>query len=436
MVARMSRRSALKLIGGAAGVAAAGKVFGVPAVIGQQDLELVHWSWLTASDAEVWNQVINNFNAAHKGKGMQIRIETIPDDQYGAKVLSAAATGNAPDFGWGTAGLRADWVKKGVVLPADDIMKKAGLDLGDFVPSALDACRYKGKLGMIPMDLMSLQVEVNVDHATQAGLDVSKPPQTGDELLAWADKMTQRQGGNVTRSGFLMTGSGIQTTVTWGIVAYQMGFRRASPDLKRAAVNPEAGEQAAQWVLDLFDKHKVSTRDITDRYKAFGTGQGSMFLTGPWTLNGYVQSGLNFATFMMPKVGKDRSTYLEIGGMEMYEQKDQSRTQATAQAIKWLSDNGFLWTTKGRGVAVRKSILAMANYKTSGQPWKVRGAFIEGEQYALVGEVPVSAGPDFTIYTGSGFTAKTMDPVFAKQSTPHDAMQALTKQYQADLDAG
>ena len=29
-----------------------------------------------------------------------------------------------------------------------------------------------------------------------------------------------------------------------------------------------------QWVLDLFDKYKVSTRDVTDRYKAFGTGQG------------------------------------------------------------------------------------------------------------------------------------------------------------------
>ena len=51
-----------------------------------------------------------------------------------------------------------------------------------------------------------------------------------------------------------------------------------------------------QWVLDLFDKYKVSTRDVTDRYKAFGTGQGSIFWTGPWTLNGYVQQKLTFRT--------------------------------------------------------------------------------------------------------------------------------------------
>lgn len=122
--------------------------------------------------------------------------------------------------------------------------------------------------------------------------------------------------------------------------------------------------------------------------------------------------------------------------MEMYEQRDQSRYDATAQAIKWLSDNSFLWTTKGRGAAVRKSILARPDYKTGGHPWKVRGAFVDDMPHAVVGEVPVSAGPDFTIYTGDGFAAKTMDPVWAKQTPAHDAIKTLAQQWQADLDAG
>ena len=90
----------------------------------------MHWSWLTASDGEVWQQMIDSFNAANKT--LHISLEVVPDDQYGTKVLSAAATDNAPDFGWGTAGLRADWVKKGVVVPIDDIVQQAGLDLTDF----------------------------------------------------------------------------------------------------------------------------------------------------------------------------------------------------------------------------------------------------------------------------------------------------------------
>ena len=161
---------------------------------------------------------------------------------------------------------------------------------------------------MIPMDLMSLQPEINLDHVKEAGLDPNKPPMDSDSLLEWAKAMTKREGDKVTRSGIMMTGSGVQPTVTWGIVAEQMGFQRASDDLKTACVNPDAGKAAMQWVLDLFDKHKVSTRDVTDRYKAFGTGQGSIFWTGPWTLNGYVQQKLQLQDGAVPQDRRQASS--------------------------------------------------------------------------------------------------------------------------------
>ena len=45
---------------------------------------------------------------------------------------------------------------------------------------------------MIPMDLMSLQPEVNTDHLKEAGLDPDKFPQDGAGVLDWAGKMTKR----------------------------------------------------------------------------------------------------------------------------------------------------------------------------------------------------------------------------------------------------
>ena len=393
----ITRRRFVKTAGAAAALAAGGAPFVAPRrARASGHHEILHWNWLGASDKEVWSKMIDAFNDAHKDKGVQIKMEDVAFDQYKTKILASVATGRAPDFGWGIAGQDAKFAKEGVTAPLDDIVAGSGLDLADFTENSLKAARYPqsgNQLHMIPMDLMSLQPEINVDHVTEAGLDPESPPQDGEELLAWADAMTRRDGDTVTRSGIMMTGSGVQPTVTWGIVAEQMGFRRASEDLKTACVNPEAGKEAMQWVLDLFDKHRVSTRDVTDRYKAFGTGQGSIFWTGPWTINGYVQQGLNFMTSLFPKIGKERLTYFEMGGLELYQQQDKGRYEATMQAVKWLSDNSFLWTTVGRGATPRKSIMSQPEYRTAGHPWKVRGRVHRGHGVRDGGRDPGSRRP-------------------------------------------
>ena len=437
---RMSRRQFAKGTVATAALAATGVLTRMPKVHAADPIELVHWSWLSASDAEVWTQMIQNFNDAHKDKGVQIKMETVPDDQYETKVLAAAASGQAPDFGWGTAGLHAQWAQDGVIVPLDDLSKQVGLDLADFSAFSISSSRYPkydNKLFMIPMDLMTIQPEVNLDHVKEAGLDPDKFPTDGDTLIEWAKAMTKRDGDKVTRSGIMMTGSAVQPTITWSIVAAQMGFKRVSDDYKTAAANPEAGKQAMQWVLDLFDKWKVSTRDVTNRYKAFGTGQGSIFWTGPWTLNGYVQQKLNFRSYAFPKIGSTLLTYLEEGGMELYVQKDTGRYEASMQAVKWLSDNSLLWTTKGRGASPRTSIQNNPQYKTAGLPWDLRGAFVEGVSYATLNQgVPVLAAQDFAPYAGDNFLAKTLDEVWNNKKSIDDAMTAIQTKWQSDLDEG
>ena len=126
--------------------------------------------------------MIDAFNEAHKGKGVQIKMEVVPEEQYVTKVHAAAATGQAPDFGWGTAGVRAKMAADGVIVPLDDLVAKAGLDLADFDEFAIKQARYPkydNGLFMIPMDLMSLQPEVNTDHLKEAGLDPEAFPTDG-----------------------------------------------------------------------------------------------------------------------------------------------------------------------------------------------------------------------------------------------------------------
>ena len=208
----LNRRGLLKTAGATAALLAAPRLGLRPAQAGNP-IEIIHWSWLAASDGEVWAKMIANFNEAHKDKGVQIKMEVVPEEQYVTKVLAAVATGKAPDFGWGTAGKGAQLARDEVVVPLDDLATKAGLDIADFSASSITAARYPkydNKMFMIPMDLMSLQPEINLDHVKEAGLDAEKPPVDGATLIDWAKAMTKREGDKVTRSGIMMTGSGVQ----------------------------------------------------------------------------------------------------------------------------------------------------------------------------------------------------------------------------------
>jgi len=165
--------------------------------------------------------------------------------------------------------------------------------------------------------------------------------------------------------------------------------------------------------------------------------------TGPWSpaVHEYLRHLASAGFEGSPRVlatgdGWEELTYFEGGGLELYVQKDTGRYEQTAKAVKWLSDNSFLWTTKGRGASPRKSIIDRPDYKTAGAPWDVRGAFVEGMSFATVGEIPVAAGPEFTVYSGGNFLAKTLETVWAKQKTPEVAMQQLKAQWQKGLDAG
>ncbi len=433
MAIQLSRRRFLALTATVSGTALVAACAPAPsAMTGEEEMAAAetyivnHWSWLGASDAEVWGQHVNNFNTAHADKGIQIEKLDVSSTEYKTKVLAAAATGQAPDFGWASSGERADFISDGIMIPLEEQLAEAGLDWSDFTDLSLDVSRYPqfdDQIYHMPLDAMTFQMEINLDHVAEAGLDASNPPSNNEELIEWSKAMTVLDGDTVTRSGFLMTGSGAHIAFIWGLVAHQMGFRVLNEDLTAACINPDAAKEAAQWVLDLFDTHKVATRDVADRYKAFGTGEGSMFITGPWTLNGYIEAGLNFAVAFTPNIGGELATALEVGSQEMYIQEDTSRYARSAEALTWLSDESFLWTTEGRGAACRKSILARDDYK--GDRWDYRRPFVEGMEFATFSPPKLIAAPDMQYYTSPNLVHRITEPIWQGDKTIDEGVDEL-----------
>lgn len=402
---------------------------------GAAPVTLQLWHHLTASDGEIFNALLDKYNAAHSDTKIDYRL--IPGEEIITKIAAAIATGQPPDIGFRMMSDVSRWHRDGATVELDGPMQTAGLDLGDFLPEYVKASQIDGKLMMVPIDVSPHGMLINTAQAEEAGLDIANPPTDGESLLAWADAMTVRDGDTVTRPGLLLTGSGVAPNVVFGIIAQQLGAQRISADGKKVTIlDSDAPKQAAQWVLDAFDKYKVASRDISDRYKSFGQNVGSIFWTGPWTINGYVNTeGLKFMTAKIPTVGDKFTTIVDVAGLNIFSQSDAARTAASAEAVKWLSDNSFFWVTEGRGVPPRTSILEDPAYKTSGIPWEYRRAFSDSIAGGFMDELPIPVGPDFAYYSGGDMpVAKSMDPVWAGDRSIDDGLAALAAEWQAILD--
>ena len=77
---KVNRRKFLKSTAAVAGAAAMPGLLARP-LRAADPIEIVHWSWLAASDGEVWARAIDAFNKAHTDKGVQIKMELIPEEQ-------------------------------------------------------------------------------------------------------------------------------------------------------------------------------------------------------------------------------------------------------------------------------------------------------------------------------------------------------------------
>ena len=106
----------------------------------------------------------------------------------------------APDFGWGTAGVVPRWPRtasssRSTTSPGRPDSTSPTSD--DFSIKQARYPKYDNGLFMVPMDLMSLQPEVNTDHVKEAGLDPEKFPDDGTTLrLGREDDQARRRHGH------------------------------------------------------------------------------------------------------------------------------------------------------------------------------------------------------------------------------------------------
>jgi multiple sugar transport system substrate-binding protein len=299
--------------------------------------EVVWWTpnWGEARAKEL----VQKFQAANPG--ITIKMQVTVSDGLPQRVLTALQSGAPPDIIEVQHGWVNGYAQAGMVTALDDTIQ--GKE--DYTKAAIDSVIWNGKLWAIPYRMETRAVIYNRDDFKAAGLDPDKPPQTWDELVAAATKLTKPG-----KFGYAITGGGeVGNTLTGSLPFIWMnGGDIVSADLKKATVNQPAAVEAVKFYTDFYKKGLSPTstleNDGTANRRLFIANTVSSFYGGQFDIPSIRQQNAKIDIGIMQTphpAGKPTSGVL--GGWSYIVPKD---AKNVADAKKFLQ---FINTTENQG---------------------------------------------------------------------------------------
>ena len=350
------------------------------AVSAQEPVQLTFWNYWDGNNGEAIQGLVDQFNAEHP----DIQVENVffGWGELLPRLQTAAAGGDAPDI----AAVDMAWMpllaNSGKVLALDSRIEAAGIDLSDFYPSLLNVNRYNDQLFGLPVSTNNLELFINNDLFTAAGLDPATPPTTWDELAAAAEACADADQGIVGMELYTQPGEGL----TWQFQVYlwQAGGAFLSEDNTAAAFNSEAGAQALDYWKSLID----SGASALVPWGLFEQGKACMRMDGSWMVSILgEQAPFTFSTAQMP-IPEGGQPATNMGGehLVVFDKADDARADAAFTFIEWLTspEVQVTWDEQTAFMPIRASVAENADYLAWISETEPRlQAFVDSQQYAI-----------------------------------------------------
>lgn len=246
------------------------------------------------------------------------------------------------------------------IVPFDDFIKtdddKAWLK--SFYPAFMENSQTGGKTWGIPFQRSTIVLYWNKEAFKEAGLDPEKPPQTWDEMTAFAQKLTKRDAnGNVTQWGVQIPSSGFPYWLFQGLTT-PAGAVLMNPAGTEVYFDKPEVTTALQYWIDLATKHKVHPPGIVE----WGTTPKDFFerkVAMIWTTTGNLTNVRSNAKFpfgvaMLP-AQKRRGSPTGGGNFYIFKKAKRAEQEAAFKFIKWITtaERAAQWGIDTGYVAVR-----------------------------------------------------------------------------------
>lgn len=393
-----------------------------------QPVQIEYWQYFFKERVEAMDALIKQFEAANPG--ITVHQTTFPYDSYQTKVATAIPAGEGPDvvqlyYGWLDQYLKAGLLQP---LPADSFN---GADIDrDFFP-IVHAMKRDGKYYALPTAVRSLALFWNKKLFREAGLDPEKPPQTLEQLVEDAKRLTKRDAsGNMLVEGMTTDLSMQDQHWVREVLTRQFGGLPYSDDNRKVQYNSEAGIKAITWYAGLIDQAKVSQIGfMTDQPTAFRSGRAAMTIDGSFRLGAFdSQRGLEYGVIELPSVNGVRSNFSSYWVNGISPRATGAKLEAAKKFLAFVTspDAMELWLRKVGELPARIAVADRAANKDDPK----YGPFIRGLAYAHATEfVDELAQRKVMMDLFDRITLKGMSPADSARAAADEEQRILDQYY-------
>jgi sn-glycerol 3-phosphate transport system substrate-binding protein len=434
MSSKISRRSLIKTagaVGASAAALKASKAFHAPTVLAQSGpVKITYWAGFTGQLADAQTQIVKMFNDSQKD--VVVDFQNMKDYETTAQKLTAAlATDTVPD-----AVLLSDvwWYKfflNQALVPMNDFMSAAKVDLTDFVPSFINEGKINGEYYWMPFARSTPLFYYNNDMFKAAGL--TDAPKTWDELASWAPQLLKKDSSGKVQTSVFAHGSGASYNAwLFQPTVWQYGGEYSDENLN-IKINEGGAVAAGQMWLDSVNNGWATAPQ--DNQVDFENGLTATTLASTGGLTAVIQaSKFEVKTAFLPEGPAGFGCCTGGSGLGIIAKAPKERQEAAFQLANYFASvDGTSWWSQNTGyMPVRLSATEkMADFFAKNPNFKV-----------AVDQLPKTKPQDFArtrIPNGDQIIGKGLDQILVQrqevQGVFDDVKDTLTDAAQDVLDA-
>ena len=384
--------------------------------------------------AQLIDNMTNTFNEQNPG----IKVNAVYTGNYDDTVTAiqtAIGTSGQPDLFLSLATQRFTMDDTGMAMTLDDIIAadpEGQAFVDDFIDSfMLDSYVEGGHIISIPFQRSTMVLFYNKDAFREVGLDPEHAPQNWEELVDFAQKLTNDKRYGVAIA--LNSGSAQWAFTGFSLQNCTNGVGLMSGDGKEVYFNTPENIEALQLWLDLQNKYKCMAPGIvqwTDMPTQFLAGEVAMIYHTTGNLTN-IKNNANF-DFGVAFLPAGRQWGAPTGGGNFYITNgiSEERQQAAWKYIKWMcsTERAAQWSIDTGYVATRESC-----YETP----VLKDYYASFPQALVAYEQLPYAQPELTTYSAAEMWRILNDNIQAAvtgEMTAEEALEAAQEQGDELLD--